>query len=114
MPQAQKVAGLTARISGQPEPLQPVSRAQAKQATISPTTHGHASCGARYQTRPLDFQGRGDQEVNLRCLFVKRLNVKVTVTRIVLASENLRSRSAHFPHSVSQDVSELGGEETRE
>jgi hypothetical protein len=46
-----KWQALTAPISAQSEPQQPVSRAPAQQATISPTTHRHASFDARYQTR---------------------------------------------------------------
>jgi hypothetical protein len=37
-PRLNEAQGLSAHISGQSEPLQPVSRAQSQQATISPTT----------------------------------------------------------------------------
>jgi hypothetical protein len=41
----------TARISWQSEPRQPGSKTPAQQATISPTTHGHASGDLNRNTR---------------------------------------------------------------
>ena len=49
----------TARISWQSEPRQPGSKSPAQQATISPATHCHTSCEARYQKRLLGFRGPG-------------------------------------------------------
>jgi hypothetical protein len=98
-PRLKKWQGLTASISGQSVPPQPVSRPQAMQATISPTTHGHASYEARYQTRILGFRRRGYQEVSSYCLYITRINVKLTVARIVGAVVDSHSRGLQFPHS---------------
>jgi hypothetical protein len=54
-----KWGGLTACISEQSEPQQPGSKTPTQQATISPTSQGHASREAHYKKWLLNIRRRG-------------------------------------------------------
>ena len=89
-----KWQALTGHISGQSEAKQPASAAPAQQAIASPTPHGHTSCEARYQTRLLGLPGDGHQELGLYYLYVKRINIEVTMEWILATAVDSFGRRA--------------------